>query len=73
MLLANQAIVSKEVPILVYANKMDLDAAMGPDEVCSLLELDSINNRPWNIVACNARIGEGVMEGMEWLSKIIKK
>lgn len=55
MLLANVAIVSKEVPILVYANKMDLDAAMGPDEVCSLLELDSISNRPWNIVACNAR------------------
>ena len=73
MLLANQSIISKEVPVLVYANKMDLDSAMGSEEVCSLLELDSISNRPWSINACNAKEGEGVQEGMEWLSKVIKK
>jgi len=63
----------KEIPILVFANKMDLEAAMGSEEVCSLLELDSITNRPWSIQACNAKAGEGVQEGMEWLSKVIKK
>ena len=52
---------------------MDLDSAMGSEEVCALLELDSISNRPWSIQACNARAGEGVLEGMEWLSKVIKK
>ncbi len=49
MLLSNQSIMSKECPILVYANKMDLDTAMGAEEVCNLLELDSISSRPWSI------------------------
>ena len=49
MLLANQTIMSKEVPLLVYANKADLDTACGADDVCAILELDSVSNRPWSI------------------------
>jgi len=49
MLLQNYSILKKEIPILIYANKMDLDAAMGSEEVCALLELENITNRPWSI------------------------
>ena len=40
MLLANETIKKKAIPILVYANKMDLETAMGAGEVVDHLELD---------------------------------
>ena len=33
MLLQNETIRAKEIPILIYANKMDLENAMGPTDV----------------------------------------
>ena len=42
------------VPMLVYANKQDLNLAMPADEIEESLHLSMIQDRPWNIQACSA-------------------
>ena len=37
------------VPILVFANKQDLELAMPADEIEEVLHLSQINDRPWSI------------------------
>ena len=61
----------KEVPMLVYANKQDLQFALEADKVMETLELENISGRTWNIQACSAFTKEGLSEGMEWLIKTI--
>ena len=55
------------VPLLVLANKQDLDLALGADEVMEHLELSNITDRTWNIQACSAIKGDGLQEGCNWL------
>ena len=38
-----------KVPLLVYANKQDLQFALEAEEVLEKLQLASIENRTWNI------------------------
>ena len=46
------------VPLLVFANKQDLEPmALPADEVMELLELSNITDRTWNIQACCAKEG----------------
>lgn len=62
----------KGVPLLVYANKQDLDMACEAPEVCEALKLEDIkSDRTWNIQACSAVTKEGLSDGMEWLIKTI--
>ena len=63
----------EKVPILIFANKQDLETSLSPDEIMKLMELELISNRPWSINACSALKGEGVKEGMEWIVEIISK
>ena len=49
----------KNVPLLVFANKQDLDFARDADEVMTHLQLADIKDRTWNIQACSAVTKEG--------------
>lgn len=65
---------SRSVPLLVFANKMDLPGAKTPAELVQLLDLfstEKIDSRPFNIFASNALKGVGVMDGMMWLQETI--
>ena len=55
------------VPLLVFANKQDLEMALEANEVMETLALNSITDRNWNIQACSAVTKDGLNEGMEWL------
>lgn len=55
------------VPVLLMANKQDLLNALSPAELTAELGLNDLRDRTWNILACSARTGEGLQEGMEWL------
>ena len=44
------AILAKSIPILFYANKMDLPEVFTEGEVAKVLDLDGIKDRPWNIL-----------------------
>ena len=61
-----------KVPLLVYANKQDLDMAVDASEVMEALKLEDIKERTWNIQACSAVTAEGLSDGMEWLIKTIE-
>ena len=59
------------VPLLVFANKQDLEMALEADEVMESLELANLADRQWNIQACSAVSKQGLNEGMEWLINTI--
>mmetsp|Transcript_14072 Transcript_14072/g.23346 ORF Transcript_14072/g.23346 Transcript_14072/m.23346 type:complete len:187 (+) Transcript_14072:36-596(+) len=57
----------KKIPVLFFANKMDLPTAATPVDCVRDLELDKITDKPWHIAASNAITGEGLDEGISWL------
>ena len=71
-LLAHPDISSRTIPILFFANKMDIRDALSDVGVSSALALDGILNKSWHICSSNALTGDGIPEGIEWLSLAIK-
>ncbi|PNY03989.1 ADP-ribosylation factor-like protein [Trifolium pratense] len=59
--------------ILVFANKQDLRGAMTPMEVCEGLGLFDLKNRKWHIQGTCALKGDGLYEGLDWLSSTLKE
>ncbi|KCV70521.1 arf/Sar family, other [Fonticula alba] len=59
--------------LLVFANKQDMPNAMVVQEVTERLGLSSLRNRAWYIQATCATTGDGLYEGLEWLSNSIGK
>ncbi|KFY40102.1 hypothetical protein V495_05621 [Pseudogymnoascus sp. VKM F-4514 (FW-929)] len=62
----------KESLLLVFANKQDIKGAMSPQDVTDSLGLKDLNNRVWYVVPSCATTGEGLLEGLSWLSNNIK-
>ena len=56
------------VPLLLMANKQDLEGALPASELAQALQLENIKDRPWQIVATNALTGDGLDTGTEWLA-----
>lgn len=73
MLLQNPDIKGKRIPILFFANKMDSRDALSGVKCSSMLELDTIRDKPWHICASNALTGEGLEEGINWLTDQLKE
>jgi ADP-ribosylation factor 1/2 len=60
--------------LLVYANKSDLPGAVGAAEMVEELGLQSAaggRSRPWYVQAASAKTGDGLWEGLDWLSKTL--
>ena len=66
-LLNHEDIKNCRIPLLFFANKMDIPGAMAPDVCAEELELDRIRDKPWHIISSNSVTGYGVDEGIEWL------
>jgi|EP00769_Ergobibamus_cyprinoides_P000160 small GTP-binding protein len=60
------------VPLLLYANKMDLPAAVDPATVTSLLRLGELKDRQFHIQAACALDGDGIVDGMKWLASVLE-
>ena len=54
--------------LVVFANKQDLPQAMSATEITEGLRLNEIKARKWYIQACCATSGDGLYEGLDWLS-----
>ncbi|GFS22886.1 ADP-ribosylation factor-like protein 3 [Elysia marginata] len=61
------------VPVLVFANKQDLMNAARSSEIADGLNLNSIRDRAWQIQPCSAVTGEGVKEGIDWMTQACNK
>jgi len=57
--------------LLVFANKQDLPNAMSAAEITDKLGLNSLRQRQWYIQSTCATSGEGLYEGLDWLSHTI--
>jgi len=58
--------------LLVFANKQDLPNAMNAAELTDKLGLHGLRQRTWYIQAACATSGDGLYEGLEWLSTNLK-
>jgi len=63
----------RESVLLVFANKQDLPNAMSPAEVTEKLGLGKLRNKRWYIQATRANQGQGLYEGLDWLSSELSK
>ncbi|KAI0153169.1 ADP-ribosylation factor 6 [Xylariaceae sp. FL1272] len=62
----------KDSLLLVFANKQDIKGAMSPKDVTTALQLEKLGGRGWYVVPSCATTGEGLLEGLSWLSTHIK-
>ncbi|KAK1570705.1 hypothetical protein Q3G72_006008 [Acer saccharum] len=61
----------RDAVLLVFANKQDLPNAMNAAEIADKLGLHSLRQRHWYIQSTCATSGEGLYEGLDWLSNNI--
>jgi len=63
----------RDAVLLVFANKQDLPNAMTCADLSDKLGLSSIRGRRWYIQSTCATHGEGLYEGLDWLSGELAK
>ncbi len=60
-------------PILIFANKQDLPAAVTAQDFSHYLDLKELNDRPSLVQAMSAYDGSGIQEGVFWLVEAMRK
>uniref|UniRef100_A0A6U2CTB3 ADP-ribosylation factor n=1 Tax=Hemiselmis andersenii TaxID=464988 RepID=A0A6U2CTB3_HEMAN len=63
----------RDAVLLVFANKQDLPNAMTASDLTEKLGLQSLRQRTWYIQGTCATSGEGLYEGLDWLSAQLAK
>uniref|UniRef100_A0AC34QC33 ADP-ribosylation factor n=1 Tax=Panagrolaimus sp. JU765 TaxID=591449 RepID=A0AC34QC33_9BILA len=63
----------RDAVLLIYANKQDMPNAMIASEIAEKLGIHNIRNRQWYIQASCATNGQGLYEGLDWISNQIAK
>merc|ERR1712032_656424 len=61
----------RDAVLLVFANKQDLPNAMAAAEVTEKVGLHGLRNRQWYIQSACATTGDGLYEGLDWLSRTL--
>mmetsp|Transcript_1619 Transcript_1619/g.3521 ORF Transcript_1619/g.3521 Transcript_1619/m.3521 type:complete len:182 (+) Transcript_1619:142-687(+) len=61
----------RDAVVLVFANKQDLPNAMTAAEVTEKLGLHNLRHRQWFIQSACATTGDGLYEGLDWLSRTL--
>ena len=61
------------VPLVILANKQDLPQAASPADLSMKLGIDKVRNRKWHIQGTSALLGEGVLEAMQELSRLVRE
>uniref|UniRef100_A0A286XZH0 Uncharacterized protein n=1 Tax=Cavia porcellus TaxID=10141 RepID=A0A286XZH0_CAVPO len=62
----------RDAVLLVFVNKQDLPNAMNAAEITDKLGLHSLRQKNWYIQATCATSGDGLYEGLDWLSNQLK-
>ncbi|XP_022914676.1 ADP-ribosylation factor-like protein 6 [Onthophagus taurus] len=73
LLLSHPDVCNKKIPVLFFANKMDCKDSLSSVKIAAALGMDKIMDKPWHISASNALTGEGLQEGVEWLTQQIRE
>jgi len=62
----------RDAVLLIFANKQDLPNAMNAAEITDKLGLHALRQRNWYIQSTCATSGDGLYEGLDWLSNQLK-
>lgn len=57
----------KDAPLLVFANKQDVEGALNQGEIVNEMGLTVNKTRQWAVYPCSAVKGTGLEDGMTWL------
>lgn len=60
------------VPMLVLANKQDMQHALPTHKIAQSLNLGLLRERDWQIYSCSAKSGDGLQESMAWILQQLK-
>eukprot|EP01135_Chromosphaera_perkinsii_P009775 Nk52_evm1s1889 gene=Nk52_evmTU1s1889 len=71
-MLGHPDLVDKRIPVLFFANKMDLEDACTPTELTDMLRLDLVKNKPWHICASCGLDARGLYDAVLWLTDQIR-
>merc|ERR1711964_768003 len=63
----------KDAVLLVFANKQDLPNSMSAADITDKLGLHDMRGRQWFIQSACATTGDGLYEGLDWLSKTLSE
>ncbi|OHT02248.1 ADP-ribosylation factor 2 [Tritrichomonas foetus] len=55
-------------PILIYKNKSDVHNYFAQEEFFEMINCDALRKKNYHIQQCSALTGEGIFEGLDWLS-----
>lgn len=58
----------KDAVLLIFANKADMPTARDAGELSEIYAFNEIQDHEWHIQPCCALTGEGLAEGLDWLS-----
>ena len=58
----------RDAVLLIFANKADMPTARSTQELTQIYGFDEIQDHDWNIQPCCALTGDGLAEGLDWLS-----
>ena len=64
---------TKNKPILIIANKQDLDTSLPPDEVSEIMDVKQIKEREYKVIGTSSKTGEGIPEVLDWLFLVLAK
>ena len=59
------------LPLLIFANKQDLNSSLSAEEILDQLNLNRIIDRNWTIVASSSITKQGLTIGLDWLIKCV--
>lgn len=57
--------------LLVYANKQDQPGALTAEALRDRMELAEVTTNPTHVQPCVATTGDGIYEGLDWLTKAV--
>eukprot|EP00455_Lapot_gusevi_P012733 TRINITY_DN160_c0_g1_i12.p1 TRINITY_DN160_c0_g1~~TRINITY_DN160_c0_g1_i12.p1 ORF type:complete len:173 (-),score=53.88 TRINITY_DN160_c0_g1_i12:325-843(-) len=63
----------RDAALLVLANKQDLPNALSASKVAERLGLNRLRQRAWHLQSCCGTTGEGLHEGLDWLSTTLTR
>lgn len=61
----------QDIPLLVLANKQDLPGALKIADLTDQMKLHTLRSRKWYVQATCGTTGEGLYEGLDWLSRAV--
>lgn len=58
----------RDVAILIFSNKSDLPSSRDVGDITELYGLHMVTDHDWKLQPCCALTGQGLQEGLDWLS-----